>query len=113
MKNPKIQLRTYLKTLFQRFLNTKSLYQELMRIYGWKTPGRFEEAYSLGANSFELAEYGLLRTVLVEISALLSENEARSLKDWLKKAREHTASLEATCYNPGYSGGGRQPIKEE
>jgi len=112
MKNPKIQLRTYLKTLFQRFLNTKSLYQELMRIYGWKPPGRFE-AYSLGVNSFELVEYSLLRTVLVEISALLSEKEARSLKDWLKKASEHAASLEATCYNPGYSGGGRQPIKEE
>lgn len=112
MENPKIQLRTYLKTLFQRFLNTKSLYQELLRIYGWKTPGRFE-AYSLGANSFELAEYSLLRTVLVEISALLSKHEQRSLIHWLKKAREHAASLEPTCYNPGYPGGGRQPIKEE
>src|SRR6478736_3735338 len=105
MKNPKTQLRAYLNILFHRFhrfLNTKSLYQELMRIYEWKNPKRFE-AYSLGAYSFELAEYSLLRTVLVEMSALLSENEDRSLFDWLKKAREHAASLEPTCYNPGYS----------
>src|SRR5882724_729376 len=100
MKNPKTQLREYLNILFHRFLNTKSLYQELMRIYEWKTPKRFE-AYSLGAYSFELAEYSLLRTVLVEMSALLSKYEKRSLVDWLKKARGHAASLEPTCYNPG------------
>jgi hypothetical protein len=112
MKNPKIQLRAYLNILFHRFLNTKSLYQELMRIYEWKAPNRFA-AYSLGAYSFELAEYSLLRIVLVEMAALLSENEDRSLVDWLKKAREHAACLEPRCYNPGYSGGGRQPVKVE
>jgi len=80
MKNPKTKLRAYLNTLFHRFLNTKSLYQELMRIYEWKIPKRFE-VYSLGAYSFELAEYSLLRIVLVEMSALLSEKEDRSLID--------------------------------
>lgn len=83
-----------------------------MRIYEWKTPKRFE-AYSLGAYSFELAEYSLLRIVLVEMSALLSEKEDRSLVDWLKKAREHAASLGPTRYNPDHPGGERQPIKEE
>lgn len=112
MKNPKTQLREYLDVLIHRFLNTKSLYQELKRIYGWKTPKRFQ-AYNLGAYFFELAEYSLLRIVLVEMSMLLSKNEERSLIDWLKKAREHAASLGPTCYNPSYSGGERRPIKEK
>ena len=112
MQKPKTQLRTYLNTLFHRFLNTKSLYQELMRIHEWKTPKRYE-AYNLGAYLFELAEYSLLRIVLVEMSALLSEKEERSLIDWLKKAREHAASLGPTRYNPGPFGSERQPIKEE
>src|SRR3990167_5351759 len=112
MKNPKTQLREYLDTLIHRFLNTKSLYQKLKRIYGWKTPKRFE-AYNLGTYFFELAEYSLLRIVLVEMSMLLSKNEERSLIDWLKKAREHAASLGPTRYSPSYSGGERQPIKEK
>lgn len=112
MKNPNTQLREYLDTLIQRFLNTKSLYQELKCVYGWKTPKRFE-AYNLGAYFFELAEYSLLRVILVELSMLLSKNEVRSLIDWLEKAREHAASLGPTCYNPSYSGGERQPMKEK
>ena len=111
MKDAKTQLREYLDTLIHRFLNTKSLYQELKRIYGWKTPKRFE-AYNLGTYFFELAEYSLLRIILVEMSMLLSKNEERSLIDWLKKAREHAASLGPTRYNPS-SGGERQPIKEK
>lgn len=112
MKNPKTQLREYLDTLIHRFLNTKSLYQELKRIYGWKTPKRFE-AYNLGTDFFELAEYSVLRIVLVEMSMLLSKNEERSLIDWLEKAKEHSASLGPTRYNPSYSGGERQPINEK
>jgi hypothetical protein len=111
MNNPRTQLRAYFNTLFQRFLNTKSLYGELKRILEWKTK-RFE-AYRLGAYSFELAEYSLLRTVLVEMSALLSENEERSLIDWLNKAKEHAGSLGPTRYNPGGSRGERQLIKKE
>lgn len=110
MTNPKTELRAYLEILFHRFLHTKSLYQELNRFYEWKKPQRFA-AYSLGAYSFELAEYSLLRIVLVEMSALLSTNEKRSLVDWLKKAREHAASLDPTCYNPGYSRGDRLPVE--
>ena len=112
MKNPKIELTRYLKILIQRFLNTKSLYKELKRIHGWRTPARIE-AYNLGAYSFELAEYSLFRIVLVEISALLSEKEERSLVDWLKKAREHARSLEPTRYLPSDRGGERQPINEK
>jgi AbiU2 len=112
MKNPKTQLHEYLGTLIHRFLNTKSLYQELKRIYGWKTPKRFE-AYNLGTYFFELAEYSLLRIVLVEMSMLLSKNEERSLIDWLRKAREHAPSLRPTHYNPSYSASDRQPINEK
>jgi len=112
MKNPKIELRDYLQVLIHRFLNTKSLYQELKRIHGWKTPARIE-AYNLGAYSFELAEYSLFRIVLVEIAALLSNREERSVIDWLKKAREHARSLEPTRYRPTDRGSARQAINEK
>lgn len=96
MKNPKTQLREYLDTLIHRFLNTKSLYRELRRIYAWKTPRRFE-AYNLGTYFFELAEYSLLRIVLVEMYMLLSKNEERSLKDWLTKARDMQHLARSLC----------------
>jgi hypothetical protein len=43
----------------------------------------------------------------------LSEKEARSLLDWLTKAKEHAASVKPTRYNASYSGGERKPIKPE
>lgn len=112
MKNTKIELRDYLQVLIHRFLNTKSVYQELKRIHGWKTPARIE-AYNLGAYSFELAEYSLFRIVLVEIAALLSNREERSVIDWLKKAREHARSLEPTRYRPTDRGSARQAMNEK
>jgi hypothetical protein len=41
----------------------------------------------------------------------LSEKGKRSLFDWLKKAKEHTASIKPTRYNASYSKGEREPIK--
>jgi hypothetical protein len=112
MKNPKVQLRQYLKTLIHRFLNTRSVYQELKHIHGWRSPERFE-AYNLGAHFFEITEYSLLRVVLIEVSMLLSENEERSIIDWLNKAREHARALGPTRYSPNSVGGERQPISEK
>lgn len=110
MKNPKTRLREYLDRLIRRFLNTKSLYLELKRISGWQIPGRIE-AFNLGGYFFELAKYGLWRTILVEMAMILSPKEQVSLIDWLKKAREHAPSLAPTRYNPSYSSVKREPIK--
>jgi hypothetical protein len=112
MSNPKAELREYLDRLIHRYLNIKSLYQQLKSIFEWQTPARIE-ALNLGVYFFQLVTYGLSHTVLVELSMLLSEKEERSLRDWLKKAKEHVASVKPTRYNANYSKGERQPIKPE
>lgn len=110
MNNPKVELRQYLDKLIHRYLNIKSMNQQLRSILEWKTPTRIE-ALNLGSYFFQLVAYSLERTVLVELSMLLSQREERSLLDWLKKTREHTAAVKPTRYNPHYSGGDREPIK--
>lgn len=112
MNNPKAELRKYLDTLIRRYLNIKSLHQQLKSIFEWETPARIE-ALNLGVYFFHLVTYSLSRTVLVELSMFLSEKEARSLLDWLTKAKEHAASVKPTRYNASYSGGEREPIKPE
>lgn len=112
MQNPKHELRKYLKTLIHRFLNTKSLYQELKRIEGWEAPGKFE-AFKLGAGFLELSRYTLWRIFLTEIAATLSSTEEKSLIDWLKKARQHAPSLEPTRYNPNHPYPNRQAIQPQ
>jgi len=110
MNNPKVELREYLDKLIHRYLNIKSMSQQYKSILEWKTPTRIE-ALNLGSYFFQLVAYSLERTVLVELSMLLSQREERSLLDWLKKAGEHTAAVKPTRYNPNYSGGKREPIK--
>ena len=112
MNNPKVELRKYLDSLIHRYLNIKSLQQQLESIFKWETPAKIE-ALNLGAYFFQLVIYSLSRIVLVELSMFLSEKETRSLLDWLKKAKEHAASLNPTCYNPSYSDGEREPIKPD
>jgi hypothetical protein len=54
----------------------------------------------------------MTRIYLVELAAILSAREERSLIDWLKKAREHAKSLSPTRYNP-ICKDEREPIKAE
>ncbi len=110
MDNPHDELRTYLDKLVHRYLNIKSLDQQLESISDWKAPDKIE-ALNLGDYFFQLATYSLSRIVLVELSMFLSEKEERSLLDWLKKAREHAASMKPTRYNATSSE--REPIKPE
>ena len=112
MNNPKAELQKYLDRLIRRYLNIKSLHQQLKSIFEWETPAKIE-ALNLGAYFFQLVTYSLSRTVLVELSMFLSEREARSLLDWLKKAKEHAASVKPTRYNARNIGGEREPIKPE
>ena len=71
-------------------------------IYSVPTPDRIE-ALIPGMHFFNLATYSLSRIVFVELSMFLSDKEERSLLDWLKKAKEHAASVEPTRYNAANS----------
>jgi len=99
MNNPKEKLREYLEQIVHRFLNAKSLFCELKRINSWSTPER-EEALNHGSYFFQLATYSMTRIYLVELAALLSDKEDRSLIDWLRKACVHARSICPTRYNP-------------
>ena len=61
------------------------------------------ELIRLGHYFFQLATYSISRIVLVEMSMFLSEAEDRSLLDWLRKAKEHAASMKPTRYNATHS----------
>ena len=99
MKNPNDELREYLDKLIHRYLNIKSLDQQLKSIYEWNTPDRFE-ALNLGAHFFWVADYSLSRIIFVELFMFLSERrKERSLRDWLNKAKEHAASINPTRFN--------------
>ena len=98
MKNPNDELREYLYKLIHRYRNIKSLDQQLKSIYEWHTPDRFE-ALNLGAHFFWVADYSLSRIIFVELSMFLSKKEARSLRKWLNKAKEHAASMNPTRFN--------------
>lgn len=109
MNNPHDEIRTYLERLVHRYLNTESMNRLLNDIAQWNVPGR-REALELGAHFFQCVTYGLWRIILVELAMLLSDREQRSLLDWLKKTREHAASVRPTRYNPAYPHGEREPL---
>ena len=67
MKNPYDKLRTYLDKLIYRYLNIKSLDQQLKSIYEWNTPARIE-ALILGAHFFRVVDYSLSRIIFLELS---------------------------------------------
>jgi hypothetical protein len=110
MNNPKEKLREYLKQIVYKFLNTKSLFCELKRINAWSIPER-KGALNLGAYFFQLTTYSMTRIYLVELAAILSEKEERSLINWLRKACIHARSICPTCYNPNKKNK-RETIKE-
>jgi hypothetical protein len=112
MINPKEKLREYLDQLIHRFLNTKSLFQELSRIYSWYVSDRLE-TINLSSYFFQLSTYSMTRIYLVELAIMLSEKENRSLLDWLKKAHEHAESIGPTRYNPNHAIADREPIEVE
>lgn len=112
MKDPHAELRTYLNELINRYLNIRSLYQELKSTREWETRAKIDDL-NVGAHFFHLVSYSLSRIFLVELSMLLSDRKNRSLLDWLKKAREHAASVKPTRYNATHSEGEREPVKPE
>ena len=111
MNNPREELREYLKQIVHRFLNTKSLFCELKRINAWSTTPEREDALNHGAYFFQLTTYSMTRIYLVELAAILSEKEERSLIDWLRKACVHARSICPSRYNPNGKNE-REVIKE-
>lgn len=114
MKNPHDELRNYFKKLIYRYLNIKSLDQQLNSIAVWNSnPPHLDniEAFNLGHYFFQHATYSIWRIFIVELSMFLSQTEQRSLRDWLKKACEHATSIKPTRYNA--SRATREPIPTE
>jgi hypothetical protein len=99
MQAPGEELPEYLETLINRFLNTKSIHQQLKELSEWRRPNRIE-AFKMGSFFFRLAEYSMNRIVLIELAAFTSSEEDNSLVDWLEKARTHAGSLQPTRYIP-------------
>lgn len=112
MSDSNAELREYFDKLVHRFLNIKSMRQQLKSVLAWTSPARID-ALNLGRYFFQLATYCLSRIVLVELSALLSHKEKRSLFHWLERARESAAELKPTRYNPHQTRGDREPISVE
>jgi hypothetical protein len=111
MNNPEEQLREYLEQIVHRFLYTKSLFSELKRINAWSAP-ECEEALNHASYFFQITTYSMTRIYLVELAALLSDKEDRSLPDWLRMAYLHARSLCPTRYNPS-DNNERETIKPE
>lgn len=98
MKDPAGELMDYLERLTYRYLNLVSLHRELHIINDWRRRPNVS-AHESGAYFFALVGYSFWRTILVDLILLLSENEDKSLLDWLKKAREHAASLKPSLHD--------------
>ncbi len=99
MKNPRDELRCYFNRLISRYQNIISLDQQLKSIAAWDSNSQSLdniEAFNLGHYFFQHATYSIWRIFLVELSMFLSNNEDRSLVDWLKKARKHAGSIMQT-----------------
>lgn len=98
MKSPETIMREYLKKLLTRYFHISSMQRQLSDLERWRT-GERRKALVRGASFFNWASYALSRTMLVELSALLSPEADRSLIDWLGKAKMHANAIKPTRYN--------------
>lgn len=112
MSDTNAELREYFDKLVHRFLNIRSMRQQLKDVLAWTSPARID-ALNRGHYFFQLAAYSLSHIVLVELVALLSYKEKRSLFHWLKRAWDSAAELKPTRYNPHGTRGGREPVSVE
>ena len=112
MTSPHDEMRSYLKQLVHRYLNTDSMNKQIADMAQWDVPDR-REALEHGAYFFKCVTYGLWRIVLVELSMLLSSSENRSLTDWLEKAKVHSGPIKPTRHSAAYPHGDREPVPNE
>jgi hypothetical protein len=113
MKNPKKDLSDYLEKLIFRCLHIDSLNRQIKQILQWETPERIE-TLNMFSHFFGLSLYTFSRTVLMDLYKLVSDNEEKSIIDWLKKAKEHCSKLDVSRYDPNSSSrSNRKPLTNE
>ncbi len=99
MTDPQTELSTYLENLIFRCLHIDSLNRQVKQILEWETSERIV-ALDMGSHFFELSLYTYSRTVLLDIYKLVSEDEDKSLIDWINKVKEHCSSLDISIFDP-------------
>jgi len=99
MTNPKKEIREYLNDLIKRLLFIKGLDRQLKIIKDWESANRVE-SLNIGAYFFRLVAYSFNRTILIELCKFFSDREEKSIIDFLKKAREHSPSIEPAKLKP-------------
>lgn len=92
----------YLKKLIFRYLYIHSLIRQVGLIKEWETQDGLE-TLNIGAYFFELTIFSFSRTILLEIYKLVSDNEDKSLMNWLNKAKDNATVLNPSRYNPNSS----------
>lgn len=98
MINPHEAIRTYLKLLINNFLKIRSIEKQLKIINDWNKPP-YNKTIQLSFNFFDLVVISFHQTVLLDLNKLLSDNEEKSITDWLKKARMHSQVIEPRYYD--------------
>lgn len=81
-----------------------SLNRQLVQIREWDKPDRIQ-ALDIGSHFFELTQYSISRTILLELCKLVSPVEEKSLIDWLNMARKYAENLDISVYDPDYTTG--------
>ncbi len=96
----KDELREYLAKLINRFLFIRMLDNELKVMNEWST--NKPEGYlvlNIGASFFNLVQRSFNLTLLLELCKFIDEDEEKSLRDWLVKAKDSAKPLAPTKYN--------------
>jgi len=99
MKDPKNEIRDYLKKLIHRLLYVKGLNKQLKLLREWETPNRII-ALEIGSYFFRLVGFSFYRTLLIELCMLLDDREEKCINDFLIKANENAKAIEPKRLNP-------------
>lgn len=98
MKNPHKQLRDYFENIMFDFLYINALHEQVKTIYQWND-AREEKTLNTGSFFFKLVLFSFNRTILIDVSKLVSEKEDKSLIDWLKQVKMHSESFKPVRYS--------------
>jgi hypothetical protein len=99
MTNPKVELQEYLNKLIHRFLFITQMNDELESMQTWLLRPDGINALEEGASFFNLVQRGFNQTILIELCKFIDDDEEKSLRDFLDKAKECAKPLEPTRLN--------------
>lgn len=96
----KDELHKYFGKLINRFLFIRRLNDELLVMDEWLTnkPDGIN-ALNGGASFFNLVQRSFNLTLLLELCKFIDEDEEKSLRDWLIKAKDNAKPLAPTKFN--------------